>query len=133
MYCEDNSFAIHLLLSSKNLIIRKSRLGKVIVIGDFVIIKYDEDYYPGKLTGLGEYAKLHTMVKSGPKHWKWPIREDYVDYTFDLVIKVINQPIIVSLCGTFSVPELDYLTLIRSIIPGLDFSKSYIFDCIISF
>ena len=101
MYCEGNSFTIHLLLlSSKNPTIRKSSK-KQFDVGDFVIIKYDEDYYPGELTGLGEDVKVHTMVKSAPKHLKWPTLEDTVDYTFEKVIKVIKPPNIVSHCGTF--------------------------------
>ena len=61
-------------------------------VGDYVIVKYDEEIYPGELIAFGEYAKVRTMIKSGPKYWKWPTREDIVDYEFEKVVKIIKAP-----------------------------------------
>ena len=77
--------------------------------GDYVIVKYDEEFYPGKSTALGEYAKVHAMIQSGPKYWKWATWEDILDYEFEKVVKIIKAPIVVSHRRTFCVPELDYL------------------------
>ena len=78
-------------------------------VGDYVIVKYDEEFYPGELIALGECAKVRTMIKSGPKYWKWPTREDIVDYEFEKVVKIIKAATVISHRGTFCVPELDYL------------------------
>ena len=43
---------------------------KQLAVSDYVIVKYDEELYPGELIALGEYAKVCTMIKSGPKYWK---------------------------------------------------------------
>ena len=32
------------------------------------------------------------MIKSGPNYWKWPTREDIVDYEFEKVVKIKQQP-----------------------------------------
>ena len=53
---------------------------KQLAVSDYVIVKYDEEFYPGELIALSEYAKVCTMIKSGPNYWKWPTREDIVDY-----------------------------------------------------
>ena len=54
-YCEDTSFTIHPLLSNKNPTVTKGS-EKQLAVGDYVIVKYDEEFYPGELITLGEYA-----------------------------------------------------------------------------
>ena len=61
-------------------------------VGDYVIVKYDEEFYPSALIALGEYTKVCKMIKSGPNYWKWPTREDIVDYEFEKVVKIKQQP-----------------------------------------
>ena len=65
-------------------------------VGDYVIVKYDAEFYPSALIALGEYAKVCTMIKSGPNYWKWPTREDIVDYEFQKVVIIVNAPTDVS-------------------------------------
>ena len=56
-----------------------------------------------------ESARVHTMEKSGSKFWKWPNREDILDYFFHDIVKSINPSTVVSNCGTFSIPQLDFV------------------------
>ena len=76
-------------------------------VGDYVIVKYDEEIYPGELIAFGEYAKVRTMIKSGPKYWKWPTREDIVDY--EIEVKINHEVVKIKHQDTCCVPELDYL------------------------
>ena len=66
-YCEDTSFTIHPLLSTKNPTVTKSSK-KQLAVADYVIVKYDEEFYPGELFALGEYAKVRKMIKSEPQY-----------------------------------------------------------------
>lgn len=80
--------------------------------GDYVIVKYDNIFYPGEIINVNKEkrsALIRTMEKSGPQFWKWPNREDILEYPFQQIVKTINPPTVVSNRGTFSVSELKFV------------------------
>lgn len=70
-------------------------------IGDWCLVKYDEEIYPGEVTEkTSSEVKVNVMVKSG-KYWKWPNSKDEVYYTMDKVIKKLSRPEVVNSRGHF--------------------------------
>ena len=51
---------------------------KGFAIGQYVIVKYENSYYPGEVLQVspGTSSKTHTMEQSVPKFEKWPSHED---------------------------------------------------------
>ena len=46
-------------------------------IGDYVVVKYDNSYFPGEIIAvLDESTQVKVMIQSGPQYWKWPNRDD---------------------------------------------------------
>ena len=59
--------------------------------GDFVIVKYDQKFFPGEiLANYDESAEVKVMVSSGPKFWKWPDRDDILKYQWKDVYQCIS-------------------------------------------
>lgn len=52
-------------------------------IGDFVIVKYEGEYFPGIIndTNIGT-ALVSVMTMSGPVNWKWPEADDELWYPY---------------------------------------------------
>jgi len=45
-------------------------------VGAFVVVKYDEDFYPSTVTRLKKSgAEVNALISSGT-NWKWPKQED---------------------------------------------------------
>ena len=77
--------------------------------GDFVIVKYDQKFFPGEiLANYDESAEVKVMASSGPKFWKWPDRDDILMYQWKDVLKKIDPPVIVSNRGTYEVKDLEF-------------------------
>lgn len=79
-------------------------------INEFVIFKYDGQYYPGKIIDVANVtATISSMVKCG-RLWKCPERPDVLEYQWKSVQSHINKPIKTSKTrNVYSVPELDFL------------------------
>ena len=85
--------------------------GTIVNIGDFVIVKYEGTFYPEEVRHLvpNQSATVSAMKRSGLKFWKWPTKQDVLDYPLRDIERVIKPPTIVSNRGTFSVLELEYV------------------------
>ena len=110
MFYSDQSCTIHPLNSVELAVVDKHQDTNV-NIGDFVIVKYKGTFYPEEVLHLvpNQSATVSTMERSGLKFWKWPAKQDVLDYPLRDIERVIKPPTIVSNCGTFSVPELEYV------------------------
>lgn len=77
-------------------------------IGDFVIVNYLDDYYPGRVTGLKDgMITVSAMIKAGMNKWKWPKNKDEIEYQYDQIIRKIKTPVEVNKRGFFLVEELE--------------------------
>ena len=75
--------------------------------GAFCVVIYEGNLFPGEIISLDdEGAKVSTMQKS-IKSWKWPEKEDAIDYAWDQVKGMINPPIQINKRGFYKVPELE--------------------------
>ncbi|KAJ8893820.1 hypothetical protein PR048_006421 [Dryococelus australis] len=70
-------------------------------MGQHVVSKYEEKYFPGVITN-----SVSSMKKS-LKTWRCPQTKDEMTYYFDDIIGSIQPPKMLNHCGFFSVPELD--------------------------
>jgi len=76
------------------------------IVGDFVIVMFDGNKFPGRITAISEKgAKVDCMEKRS-KSWRWPTKQDCIEYEWSDVIGKIEPPI---LCkrNFFRVPDLD--------------------------
>lgn len=78
-------------------------------VGDWVIVSYDSDLYPGEVLAIvGANVSVHAMAKSGG-NWKWPEddggEKDIVWYTKDDVKCKISPPVPVGSRGQFKFRE----------------------------
>ena len=110
MFYNDWSCNIHPLNSVELAVIDKHQ-GTNVRIMDFVIVKYGGTFYLREVLHLvpNQSATVSTMEHSGFKFWKYPITQDILDYPLHDIKPVIKHPTIVSNCGAFSVPELEYV------------------------
>jgi hypothetical protein len=77
--------------------------------GDFVIVLYQGNFYPGLITKMpreeeaGPTVDCMTLAK---KSWMWPDQKDILIYNWADIIKKINPPKRLSKRGHFAVPEM---------------------------
>uniref|UniRef100_A0A6P7F082 Uncharacterized protein PFB0765w-like n=1 Tax=Diabrotica virgifera virgifera TaxID=50390 RepID=A0A6P7F082_DIAVI len=76
---------------------------------DYVIVKYDDSFYPGVITKIdsNDYA-VSTMVKT-LNHWKWPEKKDELIYEKCDVVQTISEPKKINSRGIYDVPEMSNL------------------------
>ena len=110
MFYSDWSCTIYPLNSVELAVVDKHQDTNV-NIGDFIIVKYEGTFYPGEVLHLvpNQSTTVSTMERSGSKFWKWPAKQDVLDYPLHDIKWVIKPQTIVSNCDTFSVPELEYV------------------------
>lgn len=76
---------------------------------DFVIVKYEGEYFPGKILEIYPGSiKVKTMTMSG-RNWKWPQRDDILTYEMNDVVAKISSPTAVNNRGVYSVDEISDL------------------------
>lgn len=69
------------------------------IIGQWYVIKYDDDIYQGTIVEVSEtHAKVTCMYKVGRNCFFWPNHEDTLLYLFDDVLRIIPQPTSVTGC-----------------------------------
>ena len=109
----DESFVIDPVTESSLEVSTREDAPNIFATGDYVVVKYNTTYYPGEIVYVfpdTESARVRTMEKSGPIFWKWPNREDILDYFFHDIAKSIHRPTVVSNHGSYiSIPELDFV------------------------
>ena len=75
--------------------------------GDFLIVQYDEKYYPGKVIGVKKNeTQISTISQPGPKAWKWPQRPDILWYKNVEIREKIQTPAANTSRASFVVPEM---------------------------
>lgn len=75
-------------------------------VGDFVIVNYENNYYPGSVTAIGEEKILiNSMTRSGI-NWKWPDEKDEIWYDSIEIMEVIQPPKKINKRGCFQVEEI---------------------------
>ena len=78
-----------------------------ISVGDFVIVEYEEELFPGRVdASFNGEAEVSVMVKSG-NFWRWPRVKDQIHYRWPSVQQKIMPPEPVNNRGCFRVPELE--------------------------
>lgn len=66
---------------------------KLLQKGDWVVVAYDNVLYPGEIMEIfDDRLTVNTMVPLQNNYFKWPARQDILDYEFDQVKKQISQP-----------------------------------------
>ncbi|KAJ8943920.1 hypothetical protein NQ314_009584 [Rhamnusium bicolor] len=76
----------------------------------YVIVKYENQYYPGQILKKNGGAEIKSMAPAG-LDWKWPLKNDVLFYFNEDIICTIQEPKQKNNRGLFSVPEMkDYMT-----------------------
>ena len=61
-------------------------------IGNWVVVNYNGEEFPGEITSCGSEIEVSVMHKSGNKFWKWPKTIDKIFYERKNVVRKINPP-----------------------------------------
>ncbi|KAG8250199.1 hypothetical protein J6590_106667 [Homalodisca vitripennis] len=78
-------------------------------IGEYVIFKYEGEFFPGKIVSLSEEHVEITAMKKSLKSWKWPDKADIEKYDWNDVIGAIEEPKLISKRGFYNIKELQNL------------------------
>jgi len=72
-------------------------------VGDFVKVLYKSQYYPTKITAVGDKPDLFqcNCMEACKSGWRWPARRDELWYQAADIVKKLDQPVPVSTRGTF--------------------------------
>jgi hypothetical protein len=77
-------------------------------VGYFVIINYNENFYPGVIENFNEQgATVSAMMKTHKGNWKWPGQKDELFYSWEDIVGGINPPKLLNKRGFFIVPEMN--------------------------
>ncbi|XP_068617399.1 calponin homology domain-containing protein DDB_G0272472-like [Battus philenor] len=79
-------------------------------IGDFVLIKWNDAIYPGKITSVSDDAAVVDCMERVIKSWRWPTPKDEALYPWTDVVQKIEPPKFIRK-GYFSVKEINQLKL----------------------
>ncbi|CAH0553040.1 unnamed protein product [Brassicogethes aeneus] len=75
----------------------------------FVIVKYDEDYFPGKILNVTDkQVRVNVMLKSSRNGWKWPNTPDVLWYEKMDVMREISEPTKLNNRGIYAVEEMKH-------------------------
>lgn len=75
-------------------------------IGDFVIVKYEDEFFPGVINDTSPTSTLVSVMSMSGSGWKWPDVEDEIWYTYENVIQLIKPPEVSNSRGICCVPEI---------------------------
>lgn len=82
-------------------------------INDFVIVNYEEEYFPGQIKDLrenenktGNEYQVTVMIMSGPNGWRWPEIEDKIWYVESQMVERIIPPTTTNSRGVCTVPAI---------------------------
>ena len=80
----------------------------IAAIGQFVIVMYEGQKFPGKIVSLDdEGALVSTLRKCKHVGWTWPTFKDEIDYDWEDVLKCNIEAIPLNSRGTFKIPDLE--------------------------
>lgn len=76
--------------------------------GCYVIIKYEGEYFPGKIEKKeGGLYEISTMVLSTGNTFRWPERPDKIWYTIRDIVEIITPPVKHNNRGFFKIAEME--------------------------
>ena len=75
-------------------------------VGDFVVVNYDENFYPGTVARTKSGAEVNAIVSSG-SNWKLPKQEDKLFYYLRDIVMVISDPVPIGKRSILRVVEMD--------------------------
>lgn len=76
-------------------------------VGEYVVFKYEGEFFPGKIAGFNEEEVNISAMQRSLRTWRWPHPEDLHSYPWEDVLGRINPPKKVSQRGFYEVPELN--------------------------
>ncbi|XP_039287903.1 otolith matrix protein OMM-64-like [Nilaparvata lugens] len=76
-------------------------------IDNFVIVVYNGQKYPGKIVKILDNGPVVECMEKKLKFWRWPEKQDCMEYDWDDICEKINPPKVASKRNQFAVPELD--------------------------
>lgn len=91
---------------------RKPKTLKKFENGDFVVVEYEMEKFPGIITkviiekNVQPKFEVKTMTMSG-SNWCWPNKDDILIYDASEILKKIKPPIPFNRRGIFSVPDFN--------------------------
>ncbi|CAH2097239.1 unnamed protein product [Euphydryas editha] len=75
--------------------------------GEFVIVTYEGEYFPGKIENTDrERYEISTMKLSTGNSFRWPKRVDKIWYPTSDIVEIINPPVPYNNRGFFKVQEM---------------------------
>ncbi len=84
-------------MQSDNNNVKESTNGNEIRVGNWFLVKYDEEYFPGEVLEVGEEDDfLISVMHSAGKNWKWPSPKDITFYFREQIIRKLGEPVVVN-------------------------------------
>ena len=78
-----------------------------LLLGNWVVIMYDETEYPGEVLRIeDDEVEVSVMEKHG-NHWKWPRQENKLFYNIENVVKIIKPLIVTNSRNYFVFPDFE--------------------------
>ena len=79
------------------------RIAFDVEVGQWAVIAYDGEQYPGEVTALSDIEGVEVSVlhKSG-SFWKWPQPKDMIYYRKKDIVRIISPPIAAGHRGQFT-------------------------------
>lgn len=96
--------------------VQASEFLKYLKVGDFVLVRYAGELYPGKIIDFKEEEEvLISAMKKSASNWKWPSTPDQILYSMDEILQKIDEPIQSGRREFFKVKDLEvYSDLLAS-------------------
>lgn len=76
-------------------------------VEDFVLVLFNGEKYPGRIVRISDEGPTVDCMERGFKFWRWPQKEDSIQYDWDDVLCKIDPPKKMSKRNQFSVHEID--------------------------
>lgn len=75
--------------------------------GDYVIIKYEGEYFPGIIKDVsGNMYEISTMTFSIGNTFEWPEKEDKIWYQESDIVEAISKPVLCNKRGFYTSEEM---------------------------
>lgn len=73
-----------------------------LAIGQWVIVKYEDEEYPGEVICIEDSDIEVSVMHKSANAWKWPRPEDKIFYPATQIVRVINPPSVAGNRGQFA-------------------------------
>ena len=76
------------------------------VVGNWIVVLYDNEEYPGEVTGVFDNdVEVNVMLKTG-NAWKWPTKQDKILYGKDSIVRRVSSPKAAGNRGQFTFDDM---------------------------